>query len=110
MWWNIKGRYCVVTDTSIDSQNYQIQIEKINGKYIVPKSSLQIARKFKNLQNGENFAMDQYHSDIFDQQKNILDDITYALYIKKFWNFTELHCHWINNDIVFNCVNLWLYI
>ena len=48
--------------------------------------------------------MDQYHSDIFDQQKNILDDITYALYIKKFWNFTELYCHWIHNDVVSICL------
>eukprot|EP01083_Nonionella_stella_P179908 640054_1 len=75
--WN--GRKCIAhSQVPHSNQEYKVQIDPINTtKYVVALSSLQRIKKNDNLKTNQA---------AFDAQKHIADDLSFVLYVKKFWN------------------------
>eukprot|EP00483_Globobulimina_turgida_P001503 UN01505 len=89
------GRKCVaVSKVNHSNQEYRIKIDEFAGNYVVALSSLQIIKKYNGLQNNQMTKvrnLSQLKHSIFDTQKHIWDDLSFVLYVKQFWNISNIN-------------------
>lgn len=77
------GRRCIAeAEVTESAEDYRVQIDECKGDYVVARSSLQIVKRTCN--------DDKQQDGNIDAEKQILDDLAFVLYTKKFWNISAL--------------------